>query len=232
MSPRFSVFMPSYNKRGFAVEAVKSVLDQDFEDWELWIMENSRDGKTRKILNNFLPLDDPRIFYHEIDIDDETREAAMPAPWLLNRYYPKANGEIILYISDDDLFMPGLFSRISEYFDQYPAREALYFHLVRTRALRPGTGTSWDEQFTGIAADLPREAGELDCQVDGGQVAICKSAMDRISQPYFHETNDGEAAHADGIHLDKVADEARVIFYPLPVAGVIHRHTLASTWTQ
>lgn len=231
VSPYFSVFMPSYNKRGFGVEAARSVLDQDFEDWELWVLENSTDGRTRSILRNFLPTDDPRIHFEVIDLDVEIRANYSPAAYLDNRWYPKANGEIILYISDDDLFMPGLFSSISSYFNNYPDREAVYFHLARTRAVRPGTGTTWGERFAGIPADLPRGAGEVDCQIDGGQVAYRKQVLNKIDSPYFPECNDGDAGHADGLHLEKIT-QAGIIFYPLPVAGVIHRHTLVSTWSQ
>src|ERR1700761_9304658 len=130
-NPRISVFMPSYNKRGFAVEAVRSVLGQDFGDWELWILENSQDdGKTRSILFNNLPLhEDHRIHYEEIELNDEVRSQHWPAPYLLNQYYPRANGEIIMYISDDDLFMPGLFRAVVDYFDEHTDRNCLYFNL-------------------------------------------------------------------------------------------------------
>lgn len=224
--------MPSFNKRGYAVEAVRSVLDQDFADWELWIMENSTDNKTRRLLDKFVIRSDPRIIYEEIDISPQTRARVWPAPYLLNQYYPLANGEIILYISDDDLFMPGLFQRVSDYFYRNPKHDALYFHMVRTRAPQPGTGKDWDEQFQGIAADIPRGPGALDCQIDGGQIAYRKHVLEAAGQPYFYEGKGGDASHCDGLHMEHVAKNANVIFYPLAVPGVIHRHTLLSTWTN
>lgn len=229
--PRISVFLPSYNKRGYAVEAVRSVLEQDFEDWELWIMENSTDEKTRKILKKNIPMDDPRIIYEDIGISQETRDLICPAPWLLNQYYPRANGDIILYISDDDLFMPEIFRDVVTYFDHYEDRHALYFHFVRTRAPSPGTGRDWDEQFMAIPAYTERRAGELDCQVDGGQVAYRKSVLEITGQPFFMQDKNADATHCDGLHLEKVA-KAGFTFYPLPVPGVIHRHTFVSTWSR
>lgn len=230
--PRISVFMPSYNKRGFAVEAIRSVFSQSFTDWELWIMENSTDGgKTRNVIKKYVPMDDPRLRYEEIELSEEVRENYWPAPYLNNLYMPQANGDIILYISDDDLFMPGLFQSVVDYFDEHQDRHALYFHLVRTRAYAPGQGTKWNEAFAFIWADRMRDVNTLDCQVDGGQIAYRKHVLDAIGQPYFYPGRGHEASHADGTHMEKIPRKG-FLFYPLEVRGVIHRHTLLSTWSK
>lgn len=233
MSPRLSVFLPSHNKGGFAVEAVRSVFGQDYEDWELWLLENSTDeGRTRRILRKFTDLDDPRVHYEEIELESEIRDSHAPCPYLLNRYYPRANGDIILYLSDDDLFMPGIFRSVVSYFDEHPEHDALYFHLARTIASAPGQGLNWNARFQSIPADVPRGAGELDCQVDGGQVAYRRHVLETVGQPYFYAGNDCELAHhADGLHLEAVA-RAGFTFQPLPLPGVIHRHAPSSTWTR
>lgn len=232
MSPRISVFLPSHNKGGFAVEAARSVLHQDFTDFELWILENSTDdGRTRKLLRKFTDLDDLRVNYEEIDLIQGIRDTKAPCPYLLNQYYPLANGEIILYLSDDDLFMPGIFREVVNYFDSNPEHDALYFHMARTIAENPGDGTSWNDRWAGISADFPRTAGALDCCIDGGQAAYRKSVLGAIGQPYFYDGLGDEAPHCDGVHLNKIG-RAGYNFYPLKVRGVIHRHTGLSTWTK
>lgn len=230
--PRISVFMPSYNKRGFGVEAVRSVFSQTFTDWELWILDNSTDdGKTRKVLKKYIPMEDPRVHFEEIELSPQHRAQYYATAWLMNQYYPKANGDIILYISDDDLFQPGLFKSVVDYFDEHQDRHALYFHLVRTRAYAPGQGTKWNEAFAFIWADRIRSVNCLDCQIDGGQIAYRKHVLDAIGQPYFNQGNDLHASHADGTHMEKIP-RAGFDFYPLEVKGVIHRHTLLSTWSK
>lgn len=232
MSPRISVFLPSHNKGGFAVEAVKSVLEQDFDDYELWILENSTDdGRTRGLLRKFIDLDDPRIIFEEITVAQEIRDTKAPCPWLLNQYYPRARGELIFYISDDDLFLPGVFRESAQYFDEHPDHHALYFSMGRTVATRPGEGKEWRERWAAIRADMPRTAGALDCCIDGGQAAYRKHVLRAIGQPYFYDGLGDEAAHCDGVHLNAIG-RTGVVFYPLPVAGLIHRHTPVSTWTK
>ena len=59
-SPLASVFVLSHNKRDLAVEAVQSVLAQDWPGFELWVLENSTDGVTRDLVCA-ATADDPRV---------------------------------------------------------------------------------------------------------------------------------------------------------------------------
>src|SRR5271170_5538936 len=98
-----SVFLTSFNKPGYVLDAIRSVINQASGDWELWILENSTDGKTRQVIKDSGVLKNPKIIYEEIDIDASTRARIYPPAMLLNRYYPKANGEFIIFLADDDL---------------------------------------------------------------------------------------------------------------------------------
>lgn len=229
---RISVFLPSYNKGGFAIEAIESVVNQGFPGWELWVLENSTDGTTRELVNHWTwkHRDDQRIHYRPVKFTDAERREYAIAPVLINQYYPHARGDIILYISDDDLFMPNLFGQIVQYFDTNPEHDALYFSMARTWANTPGTGTTWGEQLTCIPATVPRGNGQVDCQIDGGQVAYRKKVLDVIGQPYYHIPKDEHASHSDGLHLQTIAEHG-IIFHPLPVSGLIHRHTNLSVWS-
>ena len=228
---KISVFMPSYNKGGFAVEAVQSVIAQDdkHKDWELWLMENSTDTKTRKLLKTFALGEDPRIKYLELDLGPEIRDYHAIAPYLMNKYYRQATGDIIMYLSDDDLFMPYLFRFVSDHFEDHPLDEAVYFDMARTNATRPGTGTTWSEAFASICASVPRVKGHLYCQVDGGQVAYRKSVLSRLPEKFMYDELGPQARACDGLHLEDIA-EAGVVFQPLPYRGLIHRHTKLSLW--
>lgn len=230
--PKISVFILSHNKNGFVQEAIASVMDQAFTDFELWIVENSTDVVTRDALREYLFSDghDPRVIYSEIEVPAAVRRSMYAPCWLLNNYYPQAQGEIILYLSDDDLFMPGLFGAVAYFFEEHPEHSAMYFDLARTNAPAPGHGTDWNSRFAGIGADIPRGYGQVDCQIDACQIAYRTSVLETIGQPYFYEPLDGSSGHADGIHLQKIA--GHYTFMPVSVPGVIHRHTPISTWSK
>ena len=51
--PYFSIIMPTYNQADFIGAAVKSVLDQTFQDWELIIVNNFSTDETNEVITNF-----------------------------------------------------------------------------------------------------------------------------------------------------------------------------------
>ena len=101
------MFLPSHNKG--ARRRPARHLSGSGHPRELLDDGDSTDTKTRKLLNKFVRLDDPRIRDHELHLNDEIRNNHAIAPWLLNQYYPSATGDVIMYLSDDDLFVSGLF---------------------------------------------------------------------------------------------------------------------------
>jgi glycosyltransferase involved in cell wall biosynthesis len=99
---RFSIVMPTLGKRmDFLQEAIKSVLDQDFTDFEL-IVKNG--GK--KDISSLLPKD-PRIKY--------VHKADTGLGQGLNQGCEAATGEILNESNDDDLMAPGTLRFVDEH---------------------------------------------------------------------------------------------------------------------
>ena len=223
--PLASVFTPSFNKGQYVADAIRSVLAQDCADFEYWILENSTDRVTREVIAPL--LGDPRIIYEEIDLDPDERAACYPTAMLLNRYYAKAGGRYIFYLSDDDLLEPGCVRRCCEFLEADLARQVCYFSL-RVDSV-PGGPERW------IRADAPLGAGTdcpvVDCRIDGGQIAHRRDCLDRVGRPWFPETPvTDQARHADGLFMQKLA--ACYTFWPLPEHLATHRRTPLSTWDR
>ena len=58
MKPLISVIMPVYNAELYVEEAVRSILDQTFHDFEFIIVDDGSTDRTPEILRTFT---DPRI---------------------------------------------------------------------------------------------------------------------------------------------------------------------------
>ena len=92
----FLLLMPSYNQAHYIGDAVRSVLNQDDPDWELWILDNSTDN-TAEVMRQF---DDPRIRFHHIP---ERMDPGSCLNWMLQR----ARGEHFSYVHTDNNLEPG-----------------------------------------------------------------------------------------------------------------------------
>lgn len=225
MAPLVSVFLLSHNKRQFAVQAVSSVLAQDFADFELWVIENSTDGETRARLAPL--LGDPRVICEEVGLTPEERAGCYVPAMLLNRYYPKANGELIFYLSDDDLWEPSCVRRCVEVLAD-PEKHVAWFGMRIAEDYGNGPVVCGGiPAFQVAGKGTPMLA--VDCRIDGGQVAHRKSCLDVLEQPWFPETAEAQhARHADGLFLQKLA--FWYTFWPIGEDLLTHRRTPLSVW--
>lgn len=227
--PKISVFMPSHNKGGYVVTALRSIENQTRQDFEVFVLENSTDdGRTKSILRKNGYYDRPGIRVE--NIEDVPRGEVNVMGWLLNRWYPKANGEYIFYLSDDDLLMPRAFQLLAGHLDDNPDHGACYGTLQHANSSHPS-----DMQFTGylIMARDTRGPGEVDCHVDGGQIMHRKSCLDDVGYPYFEESPELEIArHIDGMFMERLVRKHPLhpVDSPEPVAT--HRMTPKSTYTR
>ncbi len=127
-SPLVSVVVPSYNHGRYVQAAVRSVLDQSYAQVELIVID---DGSTDDSLDILGRLEGG--FHLE-----SQKNAGQSAT--LNKGWAMARGEILSYLSADDLLMPYAIATAVEYLQRSPETVMVYgdFDLIdeRSRVLR------------------------------------------------------------------------------------------------
>jgi len=108
--PKLTVLMPVYNAEKYLNEAIESILNQTFSDFEFLIIN---DGSTDNSINIIKNYSDPRI----ILIDHETNEIYMKR---LNEGLNIANGEYIARMDADDISRPTRFEKQVKFLDENP----------------------------------------------------------------------------------------------------------------
>ncbi|MBD3660935.1 MAG: glycosyltransferase family 2 protein, partial [Arenibacter algicola] len=91
-SPFFSVIISTYNRASFIGRTIASVLKQDFEDFELIIVDDGSTDNTKEVV---VGIEDKRIRYYKKD--NAERGAAR------NFGAKKASGEYLNFLDSDDL---------------------------------------------------------------------------------------------------------------------------------
>ena len=94
--PKISVLMSCYNHDKFVGEAIESVLNQSFKDFELLIIDDNSTDKTFDIVNSFK---DPRIKAFR-------NEKNFGMVFNANSLIKKSSGEYIAIINSDDSWLP------------------------------------------------------------------------------------------------------------------------------
>jgi glycosyltransferase involved in cell wall biosynthesis len=102
--------MSVFNGEPYLREAVESILNQSFEDFEFIIVDDGSQDNTAKILDSY---DDPRI----VRLDNP---ANLGLTRSLNRGLSICRGEIIARQDADDVSLPSRFKEQLNYLDQQP----------------------------------------------------------------------------------------------------------------
>ncbi len=93
--PQISVIIPTWNRAGLLAEAIQSVLQQTFDDFELIIIDDGSTDNTAEVVRGFA---DPRIVYHYQDKQERSTTR--------NRGVALSSGEFVTFLDDDDWFLP------------------------------------------------------------------------------------------------------------------------------
>ncbi|EIJ81320.1 maturation of the outermost layer of the spore [Bacillus methanolicus PB1] len=131
MIPIVSVILTSYNKPKTIGNAIESVLNQTFGNWELFIMDDHSQKETVEIIKRY--INDPRIHYFNSYIQDSERYKTTRYATLINEAIPKTKGKYITYLTDDNIFLPERLETMARVLNQNPDIEIVYSQqLVKT----------------------------------------------------------------------------------------------------
>lgn len=100
---KISIITPSYNSGNFIERAIKSVITQDYKNFEHIIIDGGSTDNTIGILETYKHL-------RWISESDNGQSDAM------NKGFEKSTGDIIVYLNADDYFLPNAFSSVIEEF--------------------------------------------------------------------------------------------------------------------
>ncbi|WP_435196321.1 glycosyltransferase family 2 protein [Natronomonas sp. EA1] len=95
--PKVSVLLTTYNGEKTVREAIESVREQDFEDYELLIGDDSSTDSTPEIIES-MARGDPRTNVY-------LRDENVGIPENMNRLVEEATGEILAFLEQDDYWL-------------------------------------------------------------------------------------------------------------------------------
>ena len=107
-SPTISVVLPAFNCEKYIGEAIQSVLQQTFSDFEFIIINDGSTDKTEGIIRSFV---DNRIVYKK-------NESNKGLVYSLNKGVDLAKGKYIARMDGDDICLPGRFKKQLDYLEQ------------------------------------------------------------------------------------------------------------------
>ncbi len=107
--PLISIVTPSFNQGHFIEETIRAILLQGYPNLEYIISEDCSTDKTMEIVRKY----EPWLQVVAAEMNGGMSKA-------INRAWAKTTGEIVTWISSDDVYLPGAFQRVAIAYRQNP----------------------------------------------------------------------------------------------------------------
>lgn len=91
---KFSIIMPTYNQANYILQSISTVLNQDYNEWELIVIDNSSDDGTKTLLDG---IEDSRVKVIECKNNGVIAKSR-------NLGIQQATNEWIAFLDSDDLW--------------------------------------------------------------------------------------------------------------------------------
>ncbi|BAS59571.1 family 2 glycosyl transferase [Leptolyngbya boryana NIES-2135] len=103
--PSISVVIPSYNQGQFIGETIQSVIDQQYPNLEILVLDGGSTDNTVEVIEQYID----RLTYWHSKKDKGQADA-------INQGMRLSSGEIVCWLNSDDMYLPGTLLEIGQRF--------------------------------------------------------------------------------------------------------------------
>ena len=120
-NPMISLIVPVYNAEEYLDDAVKSVWDQSFANWELLLIDDGSTDKSGEICDQFAEADHRiKVFHTENGGYNRARNIGIE----------NASGEWVMFLDSDDYLAPDALQHMVDWSERSDLVMALYVNLL------------------------------------------------------------------------------------------------------
>lgn len=231
-TPRFSIVMGVYNCEPYLDQAVRSVVEQDFPDWELIVVDDGSTDGTPQLLQAWEERDARiRVLRQE--------NSGRPGP-PRNRGALEARGEILTFLDGDDLYFRDRLATVDRVFHERGDAGVVYHDygwfetgtlanesspFLRTSGYLARMQNFFTELTPGSGRYLSGELLYVFFATTGtgvrvNNVAIARSALEELGAPLFRA--DLVASEDTDLWL-RLAQNTRFLYLDLMLSGYRRR---------
>lgn len=116
--PRFSIVVPSFNQGRYIEETIRSVLEQDYPEKELIIIDGGSTDNTLDVIRRY----EGRIAYWVSEKDRGQAHA-------INKGFAVATGDVFGWQNSDDVYLPGAFRSVADGLATHSGKAILHGHI-------------------------------------------------------------------------------------------------------
>lgn len=122
--PGVSIILPTYNRAHLLPRAIRSVMNQHYQDWELLIWDDGSTDSTTEVVRS---CKDSRIRYF--------REENHGMSYALNRSIENAKANLIAFLDDDDVWSQNKLKLQTTFLNTFPQVDMVFGNFLNTNQI-------------------------------------------------------------------------------------------------
>lgn len=189
---KISCILTSYNRPTFIRQALRSVLEQTHQDYQLIVVDDSTKMNIFEVMAPFK-------FTHSITIHNtvraEERSKVNRLGVNVNIGLKNAIGDVVCYLADDDYYFPTWFEQLNRFFELNPEKQVGYGILKFSESMEMELGEFGTMRFPGGIVKEPMGV------LDHNQVA-----HRRFDPPQLWQESVGTVMNVDGWFFSQLAN--------------------------
>lgn len=149
---RFSILLPTRNGGNFLDNCIRSIIEQDHDDFELVISDNANTDATPSIVRGF--SGDPRL-----KVIRQTTPISVSENWTAALH--ASIGDYVLMMGDDDFLLPGTLRRLDEALARHGEPDCVLYNgysYVSPDAISANPASYWAQEHHHYGSDFGKEA--------------------------------------------------------------------------
>lgn len=204
---KITCILTSFNRPNYIQQALKSVADQTYKDYELLVVDDSTLMDVRRLVSRF-NFSSVQVTHFEITAQERAAKNRLGVN--INHGLSKAKGDLICYLADDDYYFNDWFMQAQLFFGLNKSVIAGFGSL--TYSSSPHMDYSQSNTVRFPTAPVTDPAGKL----DHNQVIHRRTAP-----PVLWPEKASSVKHSDGIFFTDLAKHGK--FYPIHAAAAVKR---------
>lgn len=177
MTPLVSIIMPAYNAEKYINQAILSIQNQSFINWELLVVDDFSTDNTALIVNNACAKD-TRIIFTQLSKNSGTGVARNTALQI-------ARGRYIAFLDADDLWRTDKLQRQLEFMQKNNLAFCFsYYNLINSEGIETGKQITAPKEITFSKLFVANWIGNLTAMYDSQLVGKTKISAARKRQDW------------------------------------------------
>ena len=141
--PKISIVIPSYNQGQFLEETIVSVINQQYPNLELFVVDGGSADNSVDVIKKY----EQHLTWWVSEKDKGQSEA-------INKGFARSTGEIISWLCSDDLYMPGTLHKVASYFSEQESNVGLIYGGITTFKNGVDLKSNWGYKNSSVERNL------------------------------------------------------------------------------